>query len=191
MYLNPTLTLSHSNLPDPKTNILIDNDCHARLADFGLLTITSKPSVTSIVGAATAQWMSPELLFPEAFGLAGSRSTEASDCYALGMVIYEVLSGETPFAPYPNLAIVWKIMEGERPTRPQGEQGVWFTDGIWGIMERCWKPQPNDRTNVKTVLLALEGNPMSGFRGHTQPINHKYPWTSLHNRDFCMSTLFV
>jgi hypothetical protein len=37
--------------------------------------------------------MSPELLYPENFGIPqseGDRPTRQSDCYALGMVIYEV-----------------------------------------------------------------------------------------------------
>jgi len=38
----------------------------------------------------TKQWMSPELLNPESFGLNDSRPTTQSDCYALGMVVYEV-----------------------------------------------------------------------------------------------------
>ena len=34
--------------------------------------------------------MSPELLDPERFGSDGDRPTKKSDCYAFGMVIYEV-----------------------------------------------------------------------------------------------------
>ena len=103
--------------------------------------------------------MSPELLVPDKFSLEGGRPTKASDCYALGMVIYEVLSGQKPFIQYSNLPVVWRILEGERPERPQGEQGVWFTDDIWGISERCWKSQPSDRISAKTVLRDLERIP--------------------------------
>ena len=38
------------------------------------------------------RWMSPELLSPEKFKLTDARPTKPSDCYALGMVIYEVCS---------------------------------------------------------------------------------------------------
>ena len=38
----------------------------------------------------TERWMSPELLMPEQFGFSETRPTKQSDCYALGMVIYEV-----------------------------------------------------------------------------------------------------
>ena len=163
MCSSPTTNLLHSSLPNPKTNILINNNSQACLTDFGLLTIASdEPTITSSIGATTAQWTSPELLVPNQFGLKESRPTEASDCYALGMVIYEVLSGQTPFFQYSNLAVVWKILEGERPKRPQGEQGMWFTDDIWEISERCWKPQPGDRISAETALLGLDGNPLSG-----------------------------
>lgn len=38
----------------------------------------------------TTRWMSPELLDPERFGASDDRPTKKSDCYALGMVVYEV-----------------------------------------------------------------------------------------------------
>ena len=41
-------------------------------------------SATTVSSAGTARWMSPELLFDQ------SPPTCESDCYALGMVIYEV-----------------------------------------------------------------------------------------------------
>jgi len=47
----------------------------------------------SFTGGGTRRWMNPELLHPEWFGIPESednRPTRQSDCYALGMVIYEV-----------------------------------------------------------------------------------------------------
>ena len=47
----------------------------------------------SFTGGGTRRWMSPELLDPDRFGMPESennRPTRQSDCYALGMVIYEV-----------------------------------------------------------------------------------------------------
>jgi len=148
-----------------KANVLIDNDGHARLANFGLLTVISdEPTITSMAGGATTAYLkSPELLDPEEFGLANSHPTKASDCYALGMMIYEILSGQVPFDREPALTVVEKVLNEERPNRPQGEQGARFTDSIWEMLELCWKHQPGDRIGAKAVLRSLEGNsPLSG-----------------------------
>ena len=95
--------------PSTKANILVNNDRRACIADFGLTTITgvaanasaraswvsliSNDTLMSFTAGGTYRWMSPELLDPERFGvpeLKGDRPTRQSDCYALGMVIYEV-----------------------------------------------------------------------------------------------------
>jgi len=92
-----------------KANILITGDRRACIADFGLSTVTgvatraasktprasiiSNDTLMSFTGGGTRRWMSPELLDPERFGMPESednRPTRQSDCYALGMVIYEV-----------------------------------------------------------------------------------------------------
>ena len=100
--------------------------------------------------------MSPELLDPKRFGLEDSRPTKPSDCCALGMVVYEVLSGERPFAPNSSPVVIRMILEGKRPGRPQGHMGEQFTDSIWEVTERCWEAQPGDRSNAKAVLVSLE-----------------------------------
>ena len=96
------------------------------------------------------------MLFPEKFGLKDSRQTKQSDCYALGMVIYEVLSGRVPLSRYHGYAVAVRIHEGERPMRPRGEGGMWFTDDLWSILERCWKASPCDRPSIKEVFQCLE-----------------------------------
>ena len=46
-------------------------------------------SITAVSSVGTFRWTSPELLDPPRFASDG-RPTRESDCYALGMVIYEV-----------------------------------------------------------------------------------------------------
>jgi len=143
-----------------KANILIDKDGHARLADFGLLTIVSDPTSftasSSLATGGTTRWTSPERLDPDQFGFEDSRPTKESDCYALGMVIYEVLSGQIPFAQSTDLVVMRKVVKGEHPARPEGAKGVWFTDGIWGTIKLCWAIQPENRPNITAVLECLE-----------------------------------
>ena len=112
--------------------------------------------MNSCTQSGTIQWMSPELLDPE---IQGHRQTECSDCYALGMVIYEVLSGHVPFPRCNNYVATMKVLRGERPEKPQGMGGNWLmgAGGVWEVLERCWMPQPRDRPNIEDVLQCLEG----------------------------------
>ena len=60
------------------------------------MSIALDPETTDITsstgGAAkgTYRWMSPELFYPKEFGFPKLQLTKESDCYAFGMVIYEV-----------------------------------------------------------------------------------------------------
>ena len=139
-----------------QANILINKSGRACIADFGLLTIISETSHTttssSITNAGTVRWMSPELLHPEHFDFKDSRPTKASDCYALGMVILEVLSGRAPYDQFTQLVVTWMVIEGTLPERPEGP---WFTDDLWRTLERCWSPQPKDRPAIEVVLGCL------------------------------------
>ena len=86
------------------------DDGKACLADFGLMSIVLDPEATDIssstTGAAkgTHRWMGPELFYPKEFGLSKVQLTKQSDCYAFGMVIYEVGSrcgGQLSFRSHP------------------------------------------------------------------------------------------
>ena len=160
MFLNPVVTTC-MQLTQNKANILIDHGGHACLADFSLLTMASDQSsiISSCIEGGTFHWMSPELLNPEMFGLEKICQTKESDCYALGMVVFEVLSGQAPFAPSMASVVIAKVLGGERPGRPQGEDGILFTDSVWRVLELCWKPQPCDWINANTILQGLKGIP--------------------------------
>jgi len=95
--------------------------------------------------------MSPELIAPQRFGFKKSRPTKASDCYALGMVVYETISGNLPFHKHADLTVVMKVLEGEHPPR-----GARFTGGLWKMLGQCWTPQPNNRPSIEDVRQCLE-----------------------------------
>ena len=100
--------------------------------------------------------MSPELFYPDPSGLKDTRPTKQSDCYALGMVIYEVLSGQVPFTPFHYLIVIRKVIEGERPGRPDGPEGTHFTNDLWQMLNSCWETQPQFRPSAVDVLECLE-----------------------------------
>ena len=160
VWLRMTTIASDANASFVKANILIDKDGRARLADFGLLTIVSDSTDTTTTSSSkstgTTRWMSPELLDPDKFGFKNSRPTKESDCYALGMVVLEVLTSQPPFPRYTGLVVMRKVIDGERPGRPQGAGAAWFTDDLWGTLEQCWSPQPKVRPTVETILDRLE-----------------------------------
>lgn len=136
-------------------NILVDRAGCARLADFGLLTLMSDASYqlssSSDVQGGTCRWMSPELIDPEKFGLERGRSTKSSDCYALGMVIYETISGHPPFHEDKSTTALMKVLRGEHPPRDPG-----FADELWDMLKLCWEPQPSNRPKIGDVLQFLE-----------------------------------
>ena len=148
-----------------KADILIDQDGHPRLADFGCLTIsdsTRTMASSSSQDIGTIRWMSPERVVPDQFSFEDGRATKESDCYAWGMVILEVLTGELPFSHYGHPSLVMmKIIEGERPERPQGPEAAWFTDDLWGMLEQCWSPQPEARPTAEAILKHLERGSMT------------------------------
>jgi len=138
-----------------KFNVLIDQTGHPRLSGFGLVAFTSDLlnglSSSSHNHGGTLRWMSPELIVPEKFGFTNTRPTIHSDCYALGMVIYEIISGHLPFHKDTHLRVVIKISEGKHPPR-----GTQFTDSLWEMLEWCWEPRPNARPSIGEILQCLE-----------------------------------
>ena len=84
----------------------------AHLGDFGLMVLTDLSTVllsnTAAPSCGTTRWMSPELLDMVRFGSDGLPSRE-SDCYALGMTIYEVSASGPVRNPltYPSPGTQW------------------------------------------------------------------------------------
>ena len=144
--------------PGPKVNILIDDDGRACLTGFGLVTVVSdQPTILPALTGDRIRWSSPERLYPERFNLKERHPMRESDRYALGMVIYKLLSGHTPFSSCTDvLLLVEKILDGERPGKPLTAQGAWFTDDLWEMLNQCWAMQSKGRPSIDAVLGRLE-----------------------------------
>ena len=165
MFSRVRISLSLSDGCCVKDNILIDQFGVVNLADFDPFTIEPETKSARRLEGGRLPWMSPELSHPKELEIATYNPTESSDCYALGMVIYEVLSGQKPFSGYKLKTVHAMIHKGERPVRPQGAEGRWFTDDIWKILKRCWEPHQSDRPRARDILQFFEAQQRREGRG--------------------------
>jgi serine/threonine protein kinase len=82
-------------------NILMDEDDHPYIADFGLAKLTEgKIELTNTMMTGTAAYMAPEIA-------QSGKSTKRADIYALGIIVFEMLTGRLPFegeTPYKMLS---------------------------------------------------------------------------------------
>ena len=96
--------------------------------------------------------MGPELINPEQFGFQDCRHTKESDCYALGIMTYEVLSGQIPFPHHVELVVMQRVVGGKRLGRPRGTKGAWFMNDPQGTPKLHWAMQPESQPSIETVL---------------------------------------
>lgn len=95
-------------------NILFDADGRACVADFGLAKLDSQ----SAAGLTHSRAMlgTPHYLAPELAAKFGASATVATDVYALGAILYEMLSGRPPFQSETLAGLLRSIAEDEPPS---------------------------------------------------------------------------
>ncbi|HEY7544372.1 MAG TPA: serine/threonine-protein kinase, partial [Blastocatellia bacterium] len=98
------------------SNIIVTADGTPRLLDFGIAKIITPDTGVAETRSARG-WMTPEYSSPEQ--LRGEAITTASDVYSLGVVLYELLAGRSPYR-FENRspAEVAELISGTDPERP-------------------------------------------------------------------------
>jgi serine/threonine protein kinase len=133
-------------------NLLLFADGQVKLADFGIAR--SRETITlTLTGLTmgTPEYMSPE----QAEG--GKELTPASDIYSLGVVAYELLTGQSPFKRSSPLATAYAHLHAQVPKFQQWNLAI--PDALQRIVLKSLDKEPRNRFRSARDLY----NALSGF----------------------------
>lgn len=141
------------------SNILLDEHNNAYLTDFGIakmLGSTSQVTGSGVVG--TPSYMSPEQC-------QGKTVTPASDIYALGAILYEVVTGKAPFEADTPLGVMYMHVRTPVPSVQQVKPSL--PAAIDRVIARAMAKRPFERYATASELAAdfrraIEGLPLAG-----------------------------
>jgi serine/threonine-protein kinase len=119
-------------------NILISRDGDPLLSDFGIAKIYEETLQLTGDGmlVGTPTYMAPEQL-------QGQPVDARSDIYALGVVLYQAVTGEPPFVAETPLAVM--LMHIHNPLRPPHQLNPAIPEAIERVILRAMAKEPNDR----------------------------------------------
>jgi serine/threonine-protein kinase len=154
------------------SNILLDERNNAYLTDFGIakmLGSTSQVTGSGVVG--TPSYMSPEQC-------QGKTVTPASDIYALGAILYEVVTGKAPFEADTPLGVMYMHVRTPVPSVQQVNPSL--PAAIDRVIARAMAKRPFERYSTASELAAdfwraIGGPPLAG----EQPLMAAQPEVSL------------
>ncbi|XP_060171932.1 uncharacterized protein LOC132603070 isoform X1 [Lycium barbarum] len=130
-------------------NLLVNlRDPHRPICKVGDLGLSKVKCQTLISGGVrgTLPWMAPELL-----NGSSSLVSEKVDVFSFGIVLWELLTGEEPYAELHYGAIIGGIVSNTlRPPVPESCDLDWKS-----LMERCWSAEPSERPNFTEIANEL------------------------------------
>jgi serine/threonine protein kinase/beta-lactam-binding protein with PASTA domain len=136
-------------------NVLLADDGRIKIADFGLARAASHNTQTGQALLGTVAYLSPELV-------TGSPADVRSDIYGLGIMMYEMLTGEQPFTGEEAVAIAYQHANGSVPTPSERNSSV--PQELDDIVRWCTERDPSDRPSHARELLEHVVNIERGIR---------------------------
>jgi eukaryotic-like serine/threonine-protein kinase len=132
-------------------NIIVRNDGQPVIIDFGLALTKTSHRVTYANLSATAG--TPDYMAPEQ--IEGQRGDRRTDLYALGIILYEMLAGRTPYAGDNSLAVMAQALRSAPPRLDRASPGV--SPQLAAIVARCLLRKPDDRyDDIEALVAALD-----------------------------------
>jgi len=133
----------HRNLRT--TNILVNSRLQVKVSDLGLNAAIMHP--TTITSAAQNMWTAPEVML-------GRPHTSESDVYSFGIVLWEAITCQVPFANKSSGFMDWVplVVEGTRPALPSGSSYP-----PWSVLliQAAWDGNPRKRPTFAKILEAF------------------------------------
>jgi serine/threonine-protein kinase len=130
-------------------NVLIDPDGRAKVTDFGIARSLEAQGLTAtgrVLG--TTDYVSPEQAL-------GHEVTGQSDIYSLGIVLYEMLTGETPFKADTQVAVAMKHVREPLPDVQRRRPEI--SASLAAVVERATAKETQNRyQDVSEMVHDLE-----------------------------------
>ncbi|KAG6329797.1 hypothetical protein ID866_9292 [Astraeus odoratus] len=130
-------------------NVLISEDGHALLADYGLSTLieTSFDTTAAVPIHPTVRWIAPEQID------SNGKVTIQGDVWAFGMTALELFTRRPPYYDIPDTrGVILRILD-RPPGRPSDESACFrMTDAWWEICISCWIRNEGSRPPISYIV---------------------------------------
>jgi len=126
-------------------NIMIDKSGKPFLADFGVARVETSTMTQAGTAVGTLSYMSPEQI-------QGQTVDGRSDIFALGVILYELLSGKKPFFGDNISTIVYKIVHEEPQRITEVNQDL--PRGYESVIKKVLAKNPEDRYQTCQQLVS-------------------------------------